>query len=295
MPRDPAGTYTLPALGNPAVTGTPITIAWWNGTGTDLATALTNSFDRTGATGGMLGQFKSVDGSSSLPGLTFGLENNTGFYRATAGEMDVVVGGTRLSRWTVAGFQESFDNGITWKDPLYNNNGNQTFTGGLDFTLGSLTVGGTAVRGVLSTKTAFSSGTFTSTSTTYVAINGGSGNLAVTFTATGGPVLVQLIPDDSGNAAAFQVFNTSASATQNIGTVAFSTDGGSTFFAEQTVGGTLAANATGTTVDVPVSSVQTIYSPAAGTRTVSAFAKVFGLVGTPTVGVKYAKLVVTQF
>ena len=116
MPRDGSGNYSLPATGNPAVTNTPITIAWWNGTSTDMATAFTDSLSRSGL-GGMLVPFTLVDGTAAAPAFSFQSETNTGFYRFGAGEMDVSVGGTRYSRWTSAGFQESFDGGTTWKRP----------------------------------------------------------------------------------------------------------------------------------------------------------------------------------
>ena len=105
MPRDAFGVYTLPATGNPAVTNTPITIAWWNGTSTDMVTTFTDSLSRSGL-GGMLVPFTLVDGTAGAPAFAFQSESTTGFYRPTAGEMDVSVGGVRYSRWTSAGFQE---------------------------------------------------------------------------------------------------------------------------------------------------------------------------------------------
>lgn len=99
MPRDPSGNYSLPALGNPAVTNTPITIAWWNGTSTDMAAALTDSLSRTGQ-GGMLSPFPLVDGTVGAPGLTFQSETNTGLYRAGSFDFRVTVGGTGSFQWT---------------------------------------------------------------------------------------------------------------------------------------------------------------------------------------------------
>lgn len=49
MPRDGAGTYSLPA-GNPVVTGTTISSTTHNNTNSDLATALTNSLAKDGQT-----------------------------------------------------------------------------------------------------------------------------------------------------------------------------------------------------------------------------------------------------
>ena len=49
MPRNGAGTYTLPA-GNPVVTGTTISSTWANNTLSDISTALTNSIAKDGQT-----------------------------------------------------------------------------------------------------------------------------------------------------------------------------------------------------------------------------------------------------
>jgi len=98
MPRDPSGNFTLVA-GNPTVTGTTITTTWWNSTSTDMASALTDSLSRSGL-GGMLVPFTLVDGSVSAPAFSFVSENNTGFYRAAAGDMRVSVLGGDVLKWT---------------------------------------------------------------------------------------------------------------------------------------------------------------------------------------------------
>jgi hypothetical protein len=100
MPRDLAGNYTLPTPVNPVVTGTTITTTWWNTTGGDLATALTNSFDRTGATGGMTGQFKAVSGTAGAPGISFQIETSSGLYWANTGDVRFSLQGNDLLKWT---------------------------------------------------------------------------------------------------------------------------------------------------------------------------------------------------
>lgn len=298
MPRNPDGSYDLPGIGtlNPVVTNTTITTTWWNTTGNDLATAMGFSLDRTGLTGGMTGQLKAVDGTSGAPGLTFGNEPGTGFYRISpgTGEMDVVVLGTRYSRWTSAGFQESFDNGSTWKTPLYNNNGNQTFVGGLDFTATKLTIGGLPVTVHPTVTMSSSCGTFSTTSTSFTAIT----NLALAFTATGGPVHVQLVADDTTNPASLQTGNASASSLSDYAVMALTTDGAN-YFAQQTFGhaaiGLDGTTASKITAIWPVSSFSAWFTPGAGAVTLVVAVKSVATAGTTTTAVSYAKLCITQF
>jgi hypothetical protein len=101
MPRNASGTYTLPA-GNPVVSGNIIEAAWANSTMSDMATELTNSLSRSGA-GGMTGAFRAADGSSSVPGIAFGAETTTGFYRASTNDVRFVIATNELQRWTASG------------------------------------------------------------------------------------------------------------------------------------------------------------------------------------------------
>lgn len=94
MPRNGAGTYTLPA-GNPVVTGTVIESSWANTTLADLAAEMTNSLARNGA-GGMTGPFKLFDGVESAPGLGFTLEPSSGFYRIGSGNTAFSILGTKV-------------------------------------------------------------------------------------------------------------------------------------------------------------------------------------------------------
>jgi hypothetical protein len=85
MPRNAAGTYTLPA-GNPVVAGTAIEATWANTTLADIANELTNSLSREGE-GGMLAPFRVFDGNAAAPGLAFLNEPSSGIYRAGSGEV----------------------------------------------------------------------------------------------------------------------------------------------------------------------------------------------------------------
>jgi hypothetical protein len=101
MPRNASGTYTLPA-GNPVVSGNIIEASWANGTMSDLATEMTNSLSRSGA-GGMTGAFRAADGSASVPGIAFGSETTTGWYRAGTNDVRFVIATNELQKWTANG------------------------------------------------------------------------------------------------------------------------------------------------------------------------------------------------
>jgi hypothetical protein len=101
MPRNASGTYSLPS-GNPVVSGNIIEASWANTTLNDLATEMTNSLSRAGA-GGMTGALRLADGTSSVPGLAWGAETGTGFYRAGSNDTRLVVATNELQRWTASG------------------------------------------------------------------------------------------------------------------------------------------------------------------------------------------------
>lgn len=102
MPRDSFGNWVFYA-GNPVVTGSTIASAWWNGTYSDLGSAMGASLDRTGNTGGMTGQFKAADGVVGAPGISFGSEPTTGLYHPGSGDVRLSMLGTDLVKWTNAG------------------------------------------------------------------------------------------------------------------------------------------------------------------------------------------------
>lgn len=104
MPRNGTGTYSLPQP--PFVAGTVISSAAVNSDFNDIATALTGSLPRDGQAG-MTGQFKSVDGSTVAPGISFSNEPTSGLNRASAGVVGVSILGTSIGSFTSAGWTGS--------------------------------------------------------------------------------------------------------------------------------------------------------------------------------------------
>ncbi len=100
--RNGGGTYNLPS-GNPVVTGTTITSSWANTTLNDMATAMTNSLDRTGTTGGMTGALKLYVGTVTSPGAQFSSESNSGLYRNASHDIRMSVNGVDQQKWSTTG------------------------------------------------------------------------------------------------------------------------------------------------------------------------------------------------
>jgi len=101
MPRNGAGTYTLPA-GNPVVANTNITADWGNATMEDIGNEITNSLSREGD-GGMNAPLRFVDGDENTPGIGWVSETNSGFYWAGSGEYWATVLGTPILQFTENG------------------------------------------------------------------------------------------------------------------------------------------------------------------------------------------------
>ena len=101
MPRNASGTYSLPS-GNPVVSGTTIQASWANTTLSDVGSEITNSLSRAGA-GGMTGAFRAVDGSSTVPGIAWGSETTTGFYRAGSADTRLVITSAEVQKWLATG------------------------------------------------------------------------------------------------------------------------------------------------------------------------------------------------
>jgi hypothetical protein len=95
MPRASNGVYTLPAAGNPVVTGTTISSTWANTTLEDIADAMTDSLSRSGV-GGMLAPLLLDDGAVGSPALSFSTDTNTGFYRTGADAMAFTANGANV-------------------------------------------------------------------------------------------------------------------------------------------------------------------------------------------------------
>jgi len=101
MPRNSSGVYTLPA-GNPVSPNTLIQSSWANTTLSDVANELTNSLDRNGR-GSMLAPFKNIDGTQALPGITWGNEPSTGFWRKSTSVMGIAIAANELATLSAAG------------------------------------------------------------------------------------------------------------------------------------------------------------------------------------------------
>lgn len=80
-----------------------------NGDLSDIATALTDSLARDGQ-GGMTGAFRAIDGTVSLPGISFVSDPDSGIRRVTANELAVTVGGA--DALTINGTTATFASGI---------------------------------------------------------------------------------------------------------------------------------------------------------------------------------------
>lgn len=89
MPRDGSGTYSVP---NTFLPNTVMSATAVNQNFTDAGSAITQSLARDGQSS-MTGQFKAIAGTVGSPGISFGVDTNTGFRRASEDEMRWVGGG----------------------------------------------------------------------------------------------------------------------------------------------------------------------------------------------------------
>ena len=230
MPRNGAGTYTLPA-GNPVVTNTTITAAWGNDTMEDLGNEITNSLSREGD-GGMNAPLRFVDGTQAVPGIGWVSETSSGFYWAGPGEYWASVLGIRVLQFTdnglliPTGIDLTVQGGVSFEGAL-NVIGNFSVATN-KFTVAAAS-GNTTVAGTFA---ASGAGTFTSSSATSLAVGlTGATNpaftvdsstasqvagLKVTGAATAGTVAV--VVTDSGSNASLTV-NAKGSGTIGIGSV----------------------------------------------------------------------------
>lgn len=100
MPRNGSGTYSTP---NSFSSGTTIESASVNANFSDVGTELTNSLPRDGQAA-MTGQLKAANGTAAAPGITFGTDTDTGFYRASANTIGVAIGGAAGGTIDASGF-----------------------------------------------------------------------------------------------------------------------------------------------------------------------------------------------
>ena len=106
MARNGSGTYAVP---NSFSSGTTIASADVNANFSDVGTEITNSLPRDGQAA-MTGQFKAANGTAALPGMAFGADTNTGFFRKDADVIGVAVGGAEVGTIGATGFS-SFPSG----------------------------------------------------------------------------------------------------------------------------------------------------------------------------------------
>lgn len=90
MPRNGSGTM---AISNTFVASTEIASSPMNANFSDIASEITGSLPRDGQAG-MTGQFKAANGTVSAPGITWGSDTNTGFYRSATGSFAFSADGT---------------------------------------------------------------------------------------------------------------------------------------------------------------------------------------------------------
>lgn len=138
--RNSGGTYSLPA-GNPVVSGTTISSTTHNTTMSDVATAITDSLDRSGR-GAMLAPLECTNGTVGAPSITFDSDTNTGIYRVGADELGITAGGVKQEGCTASG--------CTFPLVLTATAGSVVTQSTTDTTGGTFTGNGTG-RGILST------------------------------------------------------------------------------------------------------------------------------------------------
>lgn len=96
-----SGTY-IPPAGQPVVSGTVIQSGIFNMLVADIGNTLNNTLPRDGQAS-MSGQLKIVDGTSSIPGLSFNSEASSGMYRPSSGMLGLVASGIEVMRVNSSG------------------------------------------------------------------------------------------------------------------------------------------------------------------------------------------------
>lgn len=100
MPRNGSGTMSLP---NTISSGQPISASPVQANFSDIATEITGSLPRDGQAA-MTGQLKAASGTAAAPGISFGSDTNSGFYRKDSDVIGVVAGGAEVGTITASGF-----------------------------------------------------------------------------------------------------------------------------------------------------------------------------------------------
>jgi len=112
MPRNGSGTMSVTNSFSPATTISSTAV---NANFSDMASELTNSLPRDGQAS-MTGQLKAATGTAAAPGITFGSDTNSGFYRKSADVIGVTVGGSEVGTFTSTsggGVVDAFPSGTT--------------------------------------------------------------------------------------------------------------------------------------------------------------------------------------
>lgn len=212
MPRNTAGTYTLPA-GNPVQGGTTITTTWANGTTGDIGAELTASLSRDGY-GGMRAPLKLPQGSAPNPALTFTDDPASGLYLHAGSDVRMSVASTDILQWTpttMATFVAmTAAKGLTVTNST-TNGGGVTATGNGTGAGGTFT-GGSTGNGVVATANG--------TGTGLVVTGGGSGATGNAITATGAVI---------ANSAALPASGGTTSTSYHLGVAAIGTTSGNNY------------------------------------------------------------------
>jgi len=109
MARNGSGTYAVP---NSFSSGTTIASADVNTNFTDVGAEITNSLPRDGQAA-MTGQLKAANGTAAAPGVTFGSDTDTGFFRKTTNTMGIAAGGVEIGTIDGTGIADANGNYIS--------------------------------------------------------------------------------------------------------------------------------------------------------------------------------------
>src|SRR5687768_11843326 len=103
MPRNGSGTMSIVSSFSP---NTAISSANVNGNFSDIASEITGSLPRDGQAA-MTGQFKAANGTASLPGIAFGSDTDTGFFRKSGNIIGISIGGVEVATLDLNGLVDS--------------------------------------------------------------------------------------------------------------------------------------------------------------------------------------------
>lgn len=103
MPRNGSGTMTIP---NSFSSGTTISSSAHNANNSDIASEITGSLPRDGQAA-MTGQLKAASGTVAAPGIAFGSDTDTGFYRKAGGTIGLVADGAEVATVSASGITDA--------------------------------------------------------------------------------------------------------------------------------------------------------------------------------------------